>query len=215
MLTLGLHTALGECALAIARDGVVIAETSKAMPRGQDAHLPRLTHEVCQAAGVTLSEISRFGVVTGPGSFTGIRVGVAFARGLALANDVPCLGITTLEAALPAGQQGSAIVVLTAQKRPPDITFWVQTFRSGVATALPQELPKAELLDLLQAHPHMVFGTKKDLTSHLDQYTIHEARPEAERVALLAAEFEPDTHPARPTYARAPDAALPGQSAAG
>lgn len=209
MIVLAFHTAGPACELAVTQDGEVIAELREPMQRGQDAQLPGLTQALLSEAKLNLDQIDRFAVVTGPGSFTGIRVGVSFARGLALATKTPCLGITTLEAALPVGQQGSAIVALPAQKRPPDITYWTQTFRSGTATDEARELTLESLADLLSSHPHMVYGDAEALQAKLPDLTVHAAGPSAARAAQLATTVDPDLHPARPTYARAPDAALP------
>jgi len=210
MLVLGFHTAGPACDLALTRDGEVIGEIRETMMRGQDARLPDLTQSLLSEAGLDLQAVDRFAVITGPGSFTGIRVGVAFARGLALATGKPCLGVTSLEAALPAGQQGSAIVLQPAQKRPPDITFWTQTFRSGEATDAPREMTLEAVRDLLRSHPHMVYGEAVALQDGFVELTIHPATPSAARAAQLAATLDPERHSARPTYARAPDAALPG-----
>lgn len=209
MITLAFHTAAAACELALVRDGEVLCARKEAMQRGQDARLPGLTQALLAEAGLALDIVDRFAVVTGPGSFTGIRIGVAFARGLALATGKPCLGITTLEATLPAGQQGSAIVALPAQKRPPDITYWTQTFRSGSATDEARELTLAALAERLTSHPHMVYGEAEALQARLPGLIVHEAGPSAVRAAQLAATLDPDLHGARPTYARAPDAALP------
>ncbi len=177
--------------------------------RGQDARLPGLVQDLLSEAGFTLDQVDRFAVITGPGSFTGIRVGVAFARGLALATGKPCLGITTLEASLPAGQQGSAIALQPAQKRPPDITYWTQTFRSGTATDVASEMSLQAVMELLISHPHMVYGDADALQAQRPDLTIHKAQPSAARAAQLATDLNPEDHIARPTYARAPDAALP------
>lgn len=213
MLVLGFHTSGPACELALVQDGVVVCEEKAAMLRGQDAHLPGLTQKLLSDAGVSLESIDRFAVTTGPGSFTGIRVGVAFARGLALATGQPCLGITTLEAALPTGQQGSAIVLLPAQKRPPDITYWAQTFRSGSATDDACELSLQSLTDRLNSHPHMIYGDADALAAAVPALTVHAASPSAGRAAQLAATLDPEQRTARPTYARAPDAALPSKTA--
>ena len=209
MIVLGIHTAGPACDLAIWRDGEVIADVHEPMVRGQDARLPDLTKSLLDKAGCVFSDVSRYAVVTGPGSFTGIRVGVAFARGLSLATGAPCLGVTSLEAALPTGQQGSAIVALAAQKRPPDITFWAQTFRSGMATASASEMRAEELVQLVSDRPHLLFGDQEALSKCFPNDTIHPAMPSAARAAAVAAELDPEQRPARPTYARSPDAALP------
>ena len=209
MIVLGIHTAGPACDLAILCDGKILAERSESMTRGQDAKLPGLTKDLLAEAELSFSDITRFAVVTGPGSFTGIRVGVAFARGLSLATGAPCLGITSLEAALPAGQQGSAIVALQAQKRPPDITFWTQTFRSGMATGPATELRSEALVQLISDRPHILFGDQDGLSAQFPDAIIHAAHPTAARAAAGACDLDPELRPARPTYARAPDAALP------
>ena len=210
MLCLGLNTSGPACDIAIVKDDNVLAEVTKPMTRGQDAELPALISEACLTAGVALDDFQRIGVVTGPGSFTGIRIGIAFARGLALASKAKCVGISSLEAALPKGQQGSAIVVLPAQKRPPDITFWTQTFRSGAATATPDERSLEDLVNLLEARPHMVFGSADTLQKSMSNLSVHIASPNAVRTAELAALFDPEQHRPSPTYGRKPDALLPG-----
>lgn len=209
MLVLAIHTAGPACELALLQDDLILGEQSEAMVRGQDARLPDLVDTLLQESDVALSQIDRFAVITGPGSFTGIRVGVAFARGLALAVDKPCVGVTSLEAALPSGQQGSAIVALPAQKRPPDITFWTQTFRTGSATGSAREARLEDLTSLLRDRPHMLYGPTSDLSAHFDADMIHDAIPSAQGAARIGARLDPADRPAHPTYARAPDAALP------
>lgn len=209
MIVLAIHTAGPACDVALLDRGETLGERQEAMLRGQDAKLPDLVTAVLSDADTPLAKVDRFAVVTGPGSFTGIRVGVAFARGLALATSKPCVGVTTMEASLPSGQQGSAIVALQAQKRPPDITFWCQTFRTGEATAAPTEMLAADLARLVTERPHALFGEIDTLMSHVPQQFVQAASPTASQAARVAMRLDPDTRPARPTYVRAPDAALP------
>jgi len=209
MLTLGVHTAGPACDIALADGELILTATREEMARGQDAKLAGLVKTLFETAGREIGSLDRIGVVVGPGSFTGIRVGTAFARGLALATGATCVGVTSLEAALPAGQQGSAIVLLPAQRRPPDITYWAQKFRSGEATGTPEELSLDAVLDLLQAHPHMIYGDADALVAAGREITVHSAQPSAERAALLAQCVDANSHPPSPTYVRAPDAALP------
>lgn len=210
MLTLGINTSGPACDVAIVRGDTVLVRRVEDMKRGQDARLSGLIAEACEEADTPLDTLGAIGVVTGPGSFTGVRVGIAYARGLALALNIPCIGVTSLEAALPEGQQGSAFVMFPAQRRAPDITFWTQRFRSGDMTGPAEELRLEEVVSLLKAHPHMLYGDADALAGTEPDMAVRAAATSAEQTARLAAVYDPETHPPRATYARAPDALLPG-----
>ena len=105
MLTLAFDTATSAATTALVRDGEVLGEAvSRAVRVLQDAD------ELLRAGGVERSELTGIVVGTGPGSFTGMRLGLAAARGLALALDLPVAGVSTLEA-LAAGAPGAVPVV--------------------------------------------------------------------------------------------------------
>lgn len=211
MLVLAIDTSGPACDVAVCDGQAVRAQGKEAMTRGQDARLPGLVEDTMSDAGLTLSDIDRIAVVTGPGSFTGVRVGISFARGLALALKIPCIGVTSLEAALPPGQQGSAIVLLPAKRRPPEISYWAQRFRSGRAVAEPEEIALEALVTELEAHPHFVYGTGLDaLATALPGLAIHDGEPAAVRAGQFALVADMETAPPSPAYVRAPDAALPG-----
>ncbi|MEO1028009.1 MAG: tRNA (adenosine(37)-N6)-threonylcarbamoyltransferase complex dimerization subunit type 1 TsaB [Pseudomonadota bacterium] len=186
MTILALNTCLAACDGAIWKDGRVLSAATEDMNRGQDGRLPGFVADLATDAGTDLAEINRFVVVTGPGSFTGIRIGVAFARGLALAFRKPIVGLTSLEAGTT--ETGDVLVGLPAQKRPPDRTWWVQSLTGGLGIEAVRESSEADLnlIDLIQAKPSAVIAAQK------------------------AAALDPAMHLAKPVYARAPDAALPG-----
>jgi tRNA threonylcarbamoyladenosine biosynthesis protein TsaB len=105
MLTLAFDTATGMATSALVRDGDVLGErSSRAVRILADAE------ELLDQAGAEPRELSRLVVGTGPGSFTGVRMGLAAARGLAFALDLPLAGVSTL-AALAAGASGALPVV--------------------------------------------------------------------------------------------------------
>ncbi len=210
MLVLGLNTAFSTMEAALIRDGEILYDRREAMPRGQERLLPGLVAELCAEAGVALAEITRMGVVAGPGSFTGLRIGVAYARGLALVTGAKVLGITSLEAAIPAGLEGPALGCLQAQRRPPEQTWWVQGISGGEGIAGVMEVPLTELLTILTGFHAPVFMDGQealgDLAARLD---LRPMQPSAITAALKASVFDPGKHTPAPVYARAPDAALP------
>lgn len=78
-------------------EGRVVASKSELLGKGHAERLIPMVDEVLREAGLSLAVITRIGVTTGPGSFTGIRVGVAAARGFALSLSIPAVGVTTLQ----------------------------------------------------------------------------------------------------------------------
>lgn len=102
---LALDTTLDACSVAVAQDGGVRALLSETMNRGQAERLAPMVRDAMNQAGLAFSELDRVVVTKGPGSFTGVRVGLSFARALALALDKPCLGVSTLEALALAGSE--------------------------------------------------------------------------------------------------------------
>jgi len=86
------------CAAGIFDAGAnaLVASKSEILGKGHAERLIPMIDEVLREAGLTLKDMTRVGVTTGPGSFTGIRVGVAAARGFALSLGIPAVGVTTL-----------------------------------------------------------------------------------------------------------------------
>jgi tRNA threonylcarbamoyladenosine biosynthesis protein TsaB len=128
VLTLAFDTATSVATAALVRDGEVLGErASRAVRVLEDAD------ELLRGAGAEQSELDRLVVGTGPGSFTGLRMGLAAARGLAFSLDVPVAGVSSLDA-LVAGAPG-ALPVVDAGRRE------VFTLVSGEpVSAAPQEL---------------------------------------------------------------------------
>ena len=100
MLILAIDTALEACAAAVldAEKNRLIAQESQAMKRGHAEALMPLIARVMKESGIGFAVLDRIAVTTGPGSFTGLRVGLSAARGIALAAGKPAVGLTTLTA---------------------------------------------------------------------------------------------------------------------
>ena len=146
MVLLAIDTAGPDCAVAVATAGDggtrILAGETERIGRGHSEIIMPMIARVLLAAGCGYSDIGRVAVTVGPGSFTGIRAGIATARGLALALDIPAVGIgvldALLEAALAGGAPGAVIAALDARRG--------QIFAAGVnrATGDPLFQPLAD-----------------------------------------------------------------------
>ncbi len=204
MLILGINTVADACEAALVRDGVVIAGLSEPMNQGHDARLAPVVEQLMREASTAFADLHRVAVIVGPGSFTGVRVGVAFARGLALSLDIPAVGVTSLEAIDGLPSRGYVLGVLPAKRRPPHRTWWGQLIDAGRGGAEPFEAGEEELA-ALAAGTDAVCGGLEDLP-HLGQRQIPGA-PSARAAALFAARMAAsDLPPPRPIYVREPDA---------
>ena len=110
---LGFDTATPACSAALWAHGEVTDyRRIKTGGRHAEALVPML-REVVAEGGIPLTAVDRFAVTVGPGSFTGIRIGLATARGLALALDRPLIGLSTLEvvaAGVPAAERDGPVL---------------------------------------------------------------------------------------------------------
>lgn len=118
MRVLALETATSSCTVAVMRDGELLAETILQVPRAHSTRLMPLIAQALADSGVAKAELDAIAVGTGPGSFTGLRIGLATAKGLAYALGKPCVGVPTLKAmAYGTGAQIGLVVAMLDAKR--------------------------------------------------------------------------------------------------
>ena len=98
------------------------------MTQGHDARLAPLVDELMRSAGLAFSSLQRIAVIVGPGSFTGVRISVAFARGLSLALEIPAVGVTSLEA-LDTLPMDKRVLGLLPAKRRRNTACWLRERR--------------------------------------------------------------------------------------
>lgn len=220
MIVLALDTALEACSAAILDHGRVRAARSIAMARGHQERLAPLTAELLDEAGLKPADLDRIGVTVGPGSFTGLRVGLAFAKGLGLALGRPVVGVGALEAlaasvpqtAPHAGAAPGGLIVAVIDARREQV--YAQAFAGGAAAATgPEALGVAEAAASMAAtgRPAVLVGSGARLLAQAFPEAAIDPRPGADPVALArlaAAAPEPVGMPA-PIYLRAPDAKPP------
>ena len=98
MLILAMESTAKAASVALVRDGMLVAQSTQCSGLTHSRTLLPMAEALLKNAGVKLSEVDRFAVAHGPGSFTGVRIGVAAVKGLAWAAEKPAVGVSTLEA---------------------------------------------------------------------------------------------------------------------
>ncbi|PCJ10038.1 MAG: tRNA (adenosine(37)-N6)-threonylcarbamoyltransferase complex dimerization subunit type 1 TsaB [Rhodobacteraceae bacterium] len=181
-LILGFDTSAAHCAAALLRGDQIIAKRIELMTRGQAERLMLLLEEVLAEGDATWSDLTAIGVGVGPGNFTGIRIGVSAARGLALGLEIPAVGITGFEARKAEGE-------LAAIPAP----------RDQVYAALPDQAPR-----LMPATEAMDAARGAGLTFAAEASPAGLA---ASIARITALRFERATEAPAPLYMRAVDAA--------
>src|SRR5579871_4781890 len=160
MLILAIDTALDACAAAILDTGPgrLIAQASQAMKRGHAEALMPLLAGVMKEAGLPFAAPDRVAVTTGPGSFTGLRVGLSAARGIALAANKPAVGLTTLSAyAAPVVSEGGEQPVISAIDARHDQVYFQVVSGDGSSLIRPRVAPIADALAASRfGAPHLV-----------------------------------------------------------
>ena len=223
MTLLGFDTATTTCSAALWAGGAVTAHRrSETGGRHAETLVPML-REVAAGGGTTLAAVDAFAVTVGPGSFTGIRIGLAAARGLALAGKRALIGLSTLEvlaADVPEGErEGPILAALDAGRG----RLYVQLFDRSLASLSEPEALSAEALPGFagaaeNGGPLIVAGTGQEaaLAALRPGIAAHPASgpptPDARVLVRLAAgRAEGEHHPAgpvRPLYLREPGAKL-------
>ena len=216
MLILAIDTALDACAAAVLDTGAnrLIAVESQTMKRGHAEALMPLIARVMKESALPFAALDRIAVTTGPGSFTGLRVGLSAARGIALAARKPAVGVTTLSAyAAPVVSQNGEQPVISAIDARHDHVYFQAVSGDGSTLMRPRVAPIAEALDAAQfGAPHLVGNAARILadrwpTDASPPFKIDvQPAPDITWVAWLGAAVDPETAPARPYYLRAPDA---------
>lgn len=209
MRLLALDTCLNACSVALVRDDAVLSVASEPMSRGHQERLALMVREVMAAADAGFDSLDRIAVTLGPGSFTGLRVGLAFAKGLGAALSIPVIGVGTLEALAASAPEAEEVAAIVGGKRG---QAFLQIFRAGAALSAPANVAVEALeaaLGPLGPQATLV-GPGVDLLTAL--------RPAAPSRRLEAADPAAIARLARtrapgglsPLYLRAPDAKLPG-----
>jgi len=221
MRVLIVDTALGLCTTGVfeveGAGATPLGLCSEPMVKGHSERLAGFARDAVAASGGGFDRIDRIGVTVGPGSFTGLRVGMAFAQGLGAALERPVVGISTLDALRATGGEAGAVAALIDARRGQVYArFWIDGQPTGPAGALSLEQAAEEVAAL--GRGALLIGSGAPLLAHAAPAATLLALdgPGPEALARLAAAADPASAPARPLYLRAPDATpstrLPGQA---
>lgn len=178
------------------------------MERGHQEQIAPLVRQTLIDAQLQVSDITRIGATVGPGSFTGLRVGLAFVRAFAVARGLECVGVTTLE--VLASEAPPKGLILTAIRSRGDL-YYVQLYRDAAAATAPDVLSRSEIaariMEIGSGYPIVIIGPEAEdlldlapastalVRSHISGDALHRMICRAKM-----------TVPPRPLYMRAPDA---------
>jgi tRNA threonylcarbamoyladenosine biosynthesis protein TsaB len=201
---LGLDTTTRIASVGLLRDGIRVAGRDEDRPRGHVASLPALVDAVFAEGGCRSGDLDAIAVAVGPGSFTGIRVGLGFAKGLAYAHGIAVVGVGTLDAlAEAAPDDGSAVATcLDARKGEVYLAFYSERdgpsgrHRIGAIEALPPDEAARRIAAAYAGRSGIVVGDgpsvyPSDFTSlergGLRCFPFEEAHPSGAAVAEIGA----------------------------
>lgn len=212
MLVLAVDASLGPTSAAVVDTAAarVFVRQDDGGDTGRAERLPKLVADLLAAAAVQPSQIDRIVVTTGPGGFTGVRVGVAFARGFALVHHTPVVGVDTLTAlAVSVAETASTSILAAVHGRTGRIV--ARTFApDGRPLGLPVEMAGDTLAASIPAGavlagPAVAAFATSDHPLAADAVGV-------EALARFAAGLDPAAYPPDPQYAAPPDAVRPAPS---
>lgn len=225
MIVLAFDTALGACSAGVWKDGAVIASEILVMPQGHAEALMPMIERVLQTSQLTYADIDRIAVTVGPGSFTGLRVGIATARGLAMAMNKPSVGVTTTEAlaaAAPENERSDAAglprrILAAIDSKRGDV--FAQLFNTdGVSLSNVVNTDFASLPEICGDGPLVVVGDAAEAAAGAlaPHAFVSQGLPlcRIEAIARIAATRELTAEGPTPVYARAPDVTIGSGSGA-
>lgn len=211
MIVLSLDCASSGCGVCVWQDGRLLAQQHENMERGQDARLMPLVQEVMAQAGLSYPELDRVAVTRGPGSFTGLRIGLAAARGIGLAANKPVIGIDrfAVHRAQQAEKGRGLLVVLESRRE----ELYLRFYPVQEEPHEPRMLCPPEIASFVKEQNNvLIAGDAHDvLAAHfVPELFVAPTEPECVTAARLATQIQvgDPAYLPRPLYLRAPDVTI-------
>ena len=205
------------------RDGAIVYEASAINRMTHSVNLLPMIDAACQSAGLTIAEMERIAVVSGPGSFTGVRIGVSTVKGLAHAHNTPCVAVDALEAMAAGAGEFSGVICPIQDARAGQVYGAAFTAGDARPERLMEDIPLKleEYVEAIQSFGDRVLFLGDGMPVHRAKLekllgdaavfaTPQQAFLRPASVAYLAALAEDtvDYLALEPLYLRAPNAAL-------
>jgi tRNA threonylcarbamoyladenosine biosynthesis protein TsaB len=212
MKILALDAALDGFSAAL-DDGVQVSSVRTGRPDALEAGLGRI-EELLAAGGVRLRELDRLAVGIGPGSFTGVRIAIAYAKSLAYAGGLPLVGVSSYDALEP---EGAPLPVLTVVRGRRGVICARLRDAGSAATACGTVAAVLDRLLLGEPGPVHIAGNTEDVLSEIDErgWTVRALPPRAAVPAVAIAQLartrvpSPTPHALAPDYGEAPAVSVP------
>ena len=206
MITLALDTTGAHCTAALVRDRNYLAYKSEKIGRGHAERLAPMVQEILKAEALSASQIDRIVVCTGPGSFTGLRVALSFAKGFALPRKIPVVGVSALQAlAVQADPDMNQSVVSVIDVRRGELC-WGAYQRGREVIAPHTQMTSEAIRDIRKIGYDRLVGDGSDIVGAASDITIISGPI----LGFFAQDLDPSLYPPLPLYSRGPDAKLPG-----
>ncbi|WP_208350670.1 tRNA (adenosine(37)-N6)-threonylcarbamoyltransferase complex dimerization subunit type 1 TsaB [Pseudaestuariivita rosea] len=204
---LAFDTSAAHCAAALLCDQTLVSERCEAMAKGQAEHLMPLLEELLRDARLNWRDLDAIGVGVGPGNFTGLRISVSAARGLAMGLNIPAVGVPCLEAQGFLGGDETPVISVSAAPRDQYYADLIQDGQGrGPKLLADNALPSYPT----RAEPYVLGHRAEELGAMHGLQVIKPAFPLAEGIARLAMRrMRSTTDRPKPLYVRAADAAPP------
>jgi len=200
---LAIDSSSGACSVAVMRGGVVCSYIEELSASMQAKRLVNMVEEALAESTTSYAELEKIAVTIGPGSFTGIRIALATARGIGFATQLPVLGFSgllvmaydaTISPSSPKNQQ--ILAVLNAGKG--ELIY--QNFSAKLEALCPPTLGKPDEIKNLVTDKTTIIGYNSDSSINF---------PRADLLAMLASQYPDRAVAPLPFYVRPPDAKLP------
>ena len=211
MKILAVDTALGACSVAILDNEQVLAHHLMVMERGHAEALAPMVEAAMQDVNLAFASIDRLAVTTGPGTFTGQRVGLAFMRGMRVALDKPLIGVTTLSAMAHQAMADTGRTIGAAVHDARRNEVYLEIVGEEISTPCILLFEEAVERVAKIGRPFVLAGTAAKKMHELVQAAVlsNVLQPDALWVAKLAQRMSSPPMSPKPLYLRAPDAKLP------